>query len=365
MIHYHESTNTTSKGTKKLQTTIQTDSSCSINSLAFQPPKWAISACQKDTFRKEVGIEKSNNTAGNELKRPENANSVAITIEDKPETLKNPKFTKPNEPKNQLHKHKSGEFMDMFSPVTKVPNTKSVPDLKSIAKSDRKDNSDAVSAKSFGSRLQKTFHSKSHDSLNKLDTKSVADKQERAQDPKTPMEKSAATPSENRLFTRGSIYRSGHIPTTDSHSKSELDGKTPIDLHTKTPMGILKRSGDLKEVGHEDDLTKFNEKFSSLSQKVLSDTMVRVSDEISPMSFQYKLIRNVVDEVLKENLSAIHRDIQNMHLELIKQFQNQKVLVFNQIEIEMLIQEKFPNQGILDLVDDLRMENERLRNNRF
>ncbi|KAJ3309860.1 Protein nedd1 [Boothiomyces sp. JEL0838] len=370
-IHYHESTNTTSKGysafnyrflhsyqtdsplisisinddhivavgnakgqillydirTKKLQHTIQTDSPCSISSLAFQPPKWAISACQKDGKKPEE-IKKSTKTF-TDLKRPE---SVSVKSEEKTEIASTAHLSLPVNPKNPVQKSKSGEFMDMFSPLTKMPNAKSVPDLKTLTKSEKKDHSDAVSTKSFGSRLQKTFHSKSHESLTRGDDKSAVDKHEKSLEPKTPMEKSPMTPSENRLFTRGSLYRSAHIPNSElqTRTSTELSIKTPTaDLLAKTPMGILKKSGDVKEEVVDDDLTKFNENFTNLSQKVLSDTINRVSDDLPTSSFQYKLIRNVVDEVLKENLSAIHRDIQNMHLELIKQFQNQKVILAN------------------------------------
>ena len=75
------------------------------------------------------------------------------------------------------------------------------------------------------------------------------------------------------------------------------------------------------------------------------------------MEFQTEFLKNIIEGSLKNFQSAIHRDVQNLHLELIRQFHIQ------QKETErMLAKYAETQQFLLDEIESLREENERLKN---
>jgi len=63
----------------------------------------------------------------------------------------------------------------------------------------------------------------------------------------------------------------------------------------------------------------------------------------------------VVEEALQSFRASIHNDMQNIHLEILRQFHQQKLEMFE------LIKQSAPNQALLDELRELREENRRLR----
>ena len=67
---------------------------------------------------------------------------------------------------------------------------------------------------------------------------------------------------------------------------------------------------------------------SAYAQKVASDKGKENSDpneEGSVSALQYKIIRDIVEDVVQEHNEQLRNDIQNLHLEILRQFQIQKV----------------------------------------
>jgi hypothetical protein len=74
-------------------------------------------------------------------------------------------------------------------------------------------------------------------------------------------------------------------------------------------------------------------------------------------SFQSKVLESVIDGCLMEFRAGIRNDIQNMHLELLRQFQIQK------IEIEGLLKQYTDTRELQEENQRLQEENQRLRMN--
>jgi len=75
------------------------------------------------------------------------------------------------------------------------------------------------------------------------------------------------------------------------------------------------------------------------------------------LEFQTEFLKNIIEGSLENFQSAIHRDVQNLHLELIRQFHIQ------QKETERLLAKYAETQQfLLDEIESLREENERLKN---
>lgn len=72
-------------------------------------------------------------------------------------------------------------------------------------------------------------------------------------------------------------------------------------------------------------------------------------------AFQVEFIRNMIEDSLEEFRVAVHRDIMNLQLEMLRQFQIQ------QNEIQALLQTYSVNEGLLAEVERLREENKRLK----
>ncbi|KAJ3043226.1 Protein nedd1 [Rhizophlyctis rosea] len=80
-------------------------------------------------------------------------------------------------------------------------------------------------------------------------------------------------------------------------------------------------------------------------------------NEPAHANIQYTLLENVIDECLQDFRMQMREDIQNMHLELLRQFQIQKN------EIEELFQQYSPTAAMVAELNALREENARLRRN--
>ncbi|TPX71799.1 hypothetical protein SpCBS45565_g00931 [Spizellomyces sp. 'palustris'] len=76
-----------------------------------------------------------------------------------------------------------------------------------------------------------------------------------------------------------------------------------------------------------------------------------------PSTFQYQVLQNVVNDCLEEFRSQMRADVQNMHLDILRQFWIQKS------EIEDLVRQYSPNQALMAELQQLREENARLRCN--
>ncbi|KND02365.1 uncharacterized protein SPPG_02835 [Spizellomyces punctatus DAOM BR117] len=76
-----------------------------------------------------------------------------------------------------------------------------------------------------------------------------------------------------------------------------------------------------------------------------------------PSTFQYQVLQNVVNDCLEEFRSQLRADVQNMHLDILRQFWIQKS------EIEDLVRQYSPNQALMAELQQLREENARLRCN--
>ena len=74
-------------------------------------------------------------------------------------------------------------------------------------------------------------------------------------------------------------------------------------------------------------------------------------------SFQYRVIRDIIEEVVLEHQEQIRADVQNMHIELLKQFQIQKR------EMKGMLERHLPATPLLELVQRLQLENDRLSRN--
>ncbi|XP_030828961.1 protein NEDD1-like [Strongylocentrotus purpuratus] len=73
-------------------------------------------------------------------------------------------------------------------------------------------------------------------------------------------------------------------------------------------------------------------------------------------TFQVDFIKNLIEESLDQFRVAIHRDVTNLQLEMLRQFQIQ------QTEIQALLQRYSVNEGLLSEIETLREENKRLKN---
>lgn len=83
----------------------------------------------------------------------------------------------------------------------------------------------------------------------------------------------------------------------------------------------------------------------------------RSSDEgDTSASTQWQLVRGVLDEMMHSFRSEVNSQIQNLHLEMLRQFQ------FQQMELAVLFDKMSVKKEMLDEIARLRDENERLRN---
>ncbi|KXS20720.1 hypothetical protein M427DRAFT_51700 [Gonapodya prolifera JEL478] len=79
--------------------------------------------------------------------------------------------------------------------------------------------------------------------------------------------------------------------------------------------------------------------------------------EPQPVSsdYQHQILENTVDQALQRFRAGLRNDIQNMHLELLRQFQLQRD------ELEAMLIQYSPAKSLMDELQALREENERLR----
>ena len=91
-------------------------------------------------------------------------------------------------------------------------------------------------------------------------------------------------------------------------------------------------------------------------------------------AFQTEFVRNLIEDALDDFREEVRRDVMNLHLEMIKQFQLQQVkfclfvcqlswylFMSLQMEIRSLLQQYSRNEALEEEVMRLREENKRLQ----
>ncbi|XP_041457749.1 protein NEDD1-like [Lytechinus variegatus] len=95
---------------------------------------------------------------------------------------------------------------------------------------------------------------------------------------------------------------------------------------------------------------------SRLNEGVTGEVMGSSVQNTPFQTFQVDFIKNLIEESLDQFRVAIHRDVTNLQLEMLRQFQIQ------QTEIQALLQRYSVNEGLLSEIETLREENKRLKN---
>jgi hypothetical protein len=165
-----------------------------------------------------------------------------------------------------------------------------------------------------------------------------------------------------RLSNRdGAANSSGKLPrrATVTATMGELDA-VPSDSKTKAPAKDL-----WLQVGAEGGESSRRRAASSLSNTRPSGTGIgttttataSIASSGSSSTLQTKILESVVEDCLMNFRAGIRNDIQNMHLELLRQFQIQKM------EIEGMLKRYTDTKELREEVERLKEENERLRMN--
>jgi hypothetical protein len=116
--------------------------------------------------------------------------------------------------------------------------------------------------------------------------------------------------------------------TTDSeiepdYKSTQLSSDTPSRTLESQPLtgGLAGIRSYNSRLDIQDEITN--------SYKSVEHTKELNTETKGISNFQHKLLRSIVDEVAHEHYARIHMELQNMHLDIIQQFQLQKVLKFN------------------------------------
>jgi hypothetical protein len=122
----------------------------------------------------------------------------------------------------------------------------------------------------------------------------------------------------NKVINRlGGLVGMGRVP----HPNEEISEDNE-DTPTKKSSSIGKDSATLKGVS-------FTESNSDVKDEALCPKIAPTIPTSTPglaSEFQYKIIKGIVDDVVSEHFDQLQDQIQNMHIDLIRQFQVQKVI---------------------------------------
>lgn len=129
---------------------------------------------------------------------------------------------------------------------------------------------------------------------------------------------------------------------------------------TPTPFKTVPRiieSADEKEnimfVPVTPKATIISDAVDNIMKKKESPVKVGKNEE---SSFQMGLLQTMVEDIMQKYQSEIRADIQNVHLEVLRQFQIQKT------EMKELMEAYYPSE-LIDKIDELELENDRLKKN--
>ncbi|KAI8898576.1 WD40-repeat-containing domain protein [Globomyces pollinis-pini] len=345
-----------------------------VTCLVFQPPKWAVTAALKDPQNQmPMGMNQIANNKSQTLngiksqhilengKLPETkktiepTSSLAQTIHG--DQAKESMATIHQGLKN-LKSQQSKQYLDMFSPIAKgTVKSSSAPDLrKSSSLKNMKDSlkTDSGPAKSIISRKPLTNRSKSYEGLS--DVKSHWSARSKQDITDVIVEEvvdrfGGLVGGNNRddAQTGESIVRPPSVSTLRPQSLS------PEAVNSASPQTDVKQKEPT--VNFSTPVSTYDTSNPPSTFEPTPHTVNEQDSRKEPInSFQYKVIRNVVEEVMVDFQESIRQDVQNLHIELLREFQIQ------QNEIRNIIEQTVPTQELVQLLRELREENKLLRN---
>src|SRR6266480_2875256 len=111
-------------------------------------------------------------------------------------------------------------------------------------------------------------------------------------------------------------------PVKSTHRKNSLETTVigdNIDFNIRTDL----------------DIDSYGERNSIINGNNDNDNNDNNNDGFSDLksNFQYKVLENVVNECLEDFKTTLHRDIMDMHVELIRQFHIQQVFISSYIKL--------------------------------
>ncbi|KAK3585866.1 hypothetical protein CHS0354_038398 [Potamilus streckersoni] len=187
----------------------------------------------------------------------------------------------------------------------------------------------------------------------------------------------AHTPS--GLTTDSDVRRSYHQELSSSSSSSSVTDSPEggskdtvphyrgISTNLSTPiMSQLQESSGAVAGGIiETGMSKFSHKpltpegvnAQSLHLDERQDASMEMSDKSESQNFQTQFIRNLIHEEMEEFRDQMHKEMTNLHLQMLRQFEIQ------QTEIRSLIQQFSVNEELVAEVERLREEVKRLKKN--
>ncbi|KAI9143039.1 hypothetical protein BKA69DRAFT_1064020 [Paraphysoderma sedebokerense] len=176
------------------------------------------------------------------------------------------------------------------------------------------------------------------------------------------------TPSADGLEFESKLLKSSSshsLSSQPSRSKSHSDISSAINQQSsklnssETPSSTTGRSAEREQ---NENMSR-PEQATLHSQAVNAKHQVRADENVPPnqtlntTTFQLQLLENVVDDCLSGFRASVRNDVQNMHLELLRQFQIQKA------ELEAMFRKYTNIDALVEEVERLREENKRLKMN--
>ncbi|EDV19299.1 Protein NEDD1 [Trichoplax sp. H2] len=163
-----------------------------------------------------------------------------------------------------------------------------------------------------------------------------------------------------QTIAAGSLTRSvssNSIKTMQSITDNTTSDVKPIPDGDDSPKALFR-----KQAWTEGDEKIENVEFPIVTaieppkQPDKASAFQKPNDTETIQPFQTEFIKNMIDDSIEEMREAVHRDIANMHFEMLRQFQLQLD------EMKRSIKEASVNEELLAEVERLRTENEMLKN---
>ncbi|XP_067683678.1 protein NEDD1-like [Haliotis asinina] len=154
---------------------------------------------------------------------------------------------------------------------------------------------------------------------------------------------------------RGSCNTSGDSPRS-GRASSRVDTRLRSPSHSN-PTNTQQLRHLVKEAV-KDYTEQMQEELKAMFRKATQSPRSESGPAASETSvFQTEFIRNLIREALEEFREDIHRDLQLIHLEMLRQFQ------FQQTEVLGMLEHHSVNRDLVAEVERLREENRRLKKN--
>eukprot|EP01117_Protostelium_nocturnum_P014993 TRINITY_DN5769_c0_g1_i1.p1 TRINITY_DN5769_c0_g1~~TRINITY_DN5769_c0_g1_i1.p1 ORF type:complete len:674 (-),score=257.52 TRINITY_DN5769_c0_g1_i1:830-2851(-) len=179
----------------------------------------------------------------------------------------------------------------------------------------------------------------------------------RETEPKQPQRSSSVPSSTIPSAIPSSSLESNRNVSNTPVLQYQSEAKLELDLSPK--MSPVKS----KPPSSEDSNSKMNDSSPLLHRIPLSSPSVSSAHPITSTAtistslsdLNSELLRKTVEDTISTFRSEIHEEIQNLHLEVLRQFQLQ------QESLSSLIQKAMNQQHLYDQIEELKMENQRLR----